>query len=634
MDMSAYPLLDGIDEPSHLRELPPHQLPRLAEQLRDYLLNSVARSGGHLAAGLGAVELTVALHYVFNTPYDRLVWDVGHQCYPHKILTGRRQEISRIRKSNGPAGFPVRDESPYDTFGVGHSSTSISAALGMALAAKRQGMERKTCAIIGDGGMTAGEAFEALNHAGDIRPDLLVILNDNEMSISENVGALNQTFARLLSGGAYSNMREETKRVLEHMPAPMREFAKRAEEHVKGMLVPGTFFEELGFQYFGPVDGHDVEGLAAVLDRLRALDGPRLLHCVTRKGKGYARAEANPIAYHGVKAFDPAAGLKTSTAPAPLTYTDVFGQWLCDAAAADTRVWGVTPAMREGSGLVDFAKQFPERYLDTAIAEQHAVTLAGGLACEGERPVLAIYSTFLQRGYDQLIHDIALQNLPVLFAIDRAGLVGPDGATHQGAFDFTYMRCLPNLTVMAPADERECRQMLSTGLTIDGPSSVRYPRGRGVGAVPLTNLDPIPVGKAQVRREGKETVLFAFGTMVEVAEVVGAEIGATVVNMRFVKPLDEDCIKAMANAHERIVTLEENTIAGGAGSAIAEYLATQGILRPLLQLGLPDSFIDHGEREEQLALVGLDVTGVRYRIQEWLSKTPLPLDEYATEKQL
>lgn len=632
MDMSAYPLLEGIEEPAHLRELPSHQLPRLASQLRDYLLNSVARSGGHLAAGLGAIELTVALHYVFNTPHDRLVWDVGHQCYPHKILTGRRREISRIRKLDGPAGFPVRDESPYDTFGVGHSSTSISAALGMALAAKSQGANRKTCAIIGDGGLTAGEAFEALNHAGDVRPDLLVILNDNEMSISENVGALNQTFARLIAGGVYGNMREETKRVLEHMPAPMREFAKRAEEHVKGMFVPGTFFEELGFQYFGPVDGHNVEELTTVLERLKDLDGPRLLHCVTRKGKGYARAEANPIAYHGVKAFDPAAGLQSSGKPAPMTYTDVFSQWLCDAAVANSRVWGITPAMREGSGLVEFAKRFPDRYLDTAIAEQHAVTVSGGLACEGERPVLAIYSTFLQRGYDQLIHDIALQNLPVLFAIDRAGLVGADGATHQGGFDFSYMRCLPNMTIMAPADERECRQMLSTGLSIDGPSSVRYPRGRGPGVTPDENLDTLPIGKAEIRRKGKETVLFAFGTMVAVAEAVGAEIDATVVNMRFVKPLDEDCIEALAEQHQHVITLEENMIAGGAGSAVIEFLTTTGIMRPTLQIGLPDNFIDHGEREEQLELVGLDVTNVSNRIKKWLSQAPLPLDEYATEK--
>ncbi len=618
MDMSAYPLLDGIDEPAHLRELPQSQLPRLASQLRDYLLNSVARSGGHLAAGLGAIELTVALHYVMNTPYDRLVWDVGHQCYPHKILTGRRREIGRIRKLDGPAGFPVRDESPYDTFGVGHSSTSISAALGMALAARNQGEPRKTCAIIGDGGLTAGEAFEALNHAGDVRPDLLVVLNDNEMSISENVGALNKTFARLLSGGVYGNLRAEAKNMLERMPEPIREFAKQAEEHVKGMLVPGTFFEELGFQYFGPVDGHDVDALVDVLTRLRALDGPRILHVVTRKGKGYARAEANPIAYHGVKAFDPATGLKASNTPAPLTYTDVFSQWLCDMAEAEPKLWGITPAMREGSGLVEFAKRFPDRYLDTAIAEQHAVTLAGGLACEGEKPVLAIYSTFLQRGYDQLIHDIALQNLPVVFALDRAGLVGADGATHHGVFDFSYMRCLPNVTVMAPADERECRQMLSTAMTIDGPSSVRYPRGRGPGVTPDSDLGTLPIGKAEIRRRGRDVALLAFGTMVAPAEIIGEEIDATVVNMRFVKPLDEDCIREIAKDHAKIITLEENVIAGGAGSAVAEAMTAMDIERAILHLGLPDAFVHHGERDEQLELVGLDTAGLRSRISRWL----------------
>ena len=618
MDMSAYPLLEGIDEPAHLRELPPGQLPRLASQLREYLLSSVARSGGHLGAGLGAVELTVALHYVLNTPHDRLVWDVGHQCYPHKILTGRRQEIGRIRKVDGPAGFPARDESAYDTFGVGHSSTSISAALGMALAARQQGAGRKTCAVIGDGGMTAGEAFEALNHAGDVRPDLLVVLNDNEMSISENVGALNKTFARLLSGGVYGNLREEAKNVLERMPAPMREFAKRAEEHVKGMMVPGTFFEELGFQYFGPVDGHDVEGLVEVLGRLRELDGPRILHCVTRKGKGYPRAEADPIAYHGVKPFDPAAGLKSGGQPAPLNFTDVFSQWLCDMAEAEPRLWGITPAMREGSGLVEFANRFPDRYLDTGIAEQHAVTLAAGIACEGDRPVLAIYSTFLQRGYDQLIHDVALQNLPVLFAIDRAGLVGADGATHQGAFDFSFMRCLPNMTVMAPADEAECRQMLSTGLSIAGPSAVRYPKGRGPGTVPSSDLDTLPIGRAQVRRRGQRVALLAFGTMTAAAEAIAEELDATVVNMRFVKPLDEDCVRAMARDHDCLVTLEENVVAGGAGSAVAECLQQQGIQRPILHIGLPDAYVQHGERDEQLELVGLDTDGIRRRISEWL----------------
>ncbi|WP_195759557.1 1-deoxy-D-xylulose-5-phosphate synthase [Spiribacter sp. 2438] len=618
MDMSAYPLLEGIDEPAHLRELPPGQLPRLASQLREYLLNSVARSGGHLGAGLGAVELTVALHYVLNTPHDRLVWDVGHQCYPHKILTGRRREIGRIRKVDGPAGFPARDESAYDTFGVGHSSTSISAALGMALAARQQGAGRKTCAVIGDGGMTAGEAFEALNHAGDVRPDLLVVLNDNEMSISENVGALNKTFARLLSGGVYGNLREEAKNVLERMPAPMREFAKRAEEHVKGMMVPGTFFEELGFQYFGPVDGHDVEGLVEVLGRLRELDGPRILHCVTRKGKGYPRAEADPIAYHGVKPFDPAAGLKSGGQPAPLNFTDVFSQWLCDMAEAEPRLWGITPAMREGSGLVEFANRFPDRYLDTGIAEQHAVTLAAGIACEGDRPVLAIYSTFLQRGYDQLIHDVALQNLPVLFAIDRAGLVGADGATHQGAFDLSFMRCLPNMTVMAPADEAECRQMLSTGLSIPGPSAVRYPKGRGPGTVPSSDLDTLPVGQAQVRRRGQRVALLAFGTMTAPAEAIAEELDATVVNMRFVKPLDEDCVQAMARDHDCLVTLEENVVAGGAGSAVAECLQQQGIQRPILHIGLPDAYVQHGERDEQLELVGLDTDGIRRRVSEWL----------------
>lgn len=621
MDMSAYPLLEGIDEPAHLRELPQSQLPRLTEQLRDFLLNSVARSGGHLAAGLGSVELTVALHYVLETPFDRLVWDVGHQCYPHKILTGRRQEISRVRKIDGPAGFPVRDESPYDTFGVGHSSTSISAALGMALASRNRNEGRKTCAVIGDGGLTAGEAFEALNHAGDVRPDLLVVLNDNEMSISENVGALNKTFARLLAGGVYGNFRAEAKQMLEYMPGPMREFAKLAEEHVKGMLVPGTFFEELGFQYFGPVDGHDVDELVTVLGRLREMDGPRILHCVTRKGKGYAKAEANPIAYHGVKAFDPAAGIKAASGTAPLTYTDVFSQWLCDMAEREPRLWGITPAMREGSGLVAFAERFPDRYLDTAIAEQHAVTLAGGLACEGEKPVLAIYSTFLQRGYDQLIHDIALQNLPVVFALDRAGLVGADGATHHGVFDFSYMRCLPNLTVMAPADERECRQMLSTALAVDGPASVRYPRGRGPGVVPDTSLESLPVGRAEIRRRGQGIALLAFGTMLAAAETIGDEIDATVVNMRFVRPIDEDCISEMAQAHDTIITLEENMIAGGAGSAVVETLAAQHQQPAILQIGLADRFVDHGERDEQLELVGLDTDGVRRRINEWLGRT-------------
>ncbi|PWG65517.1 1-deoxy-D-xylulose-5-phosphate synthase [Sediminicurvatus halobius] len=617
MDAGSYPLLEGIDDPAHLRELPEHQLPRLATQLREFLLESVARSGGHLAAGLGAVELTIALHYILQTPHDRLVWDVGHQCYPHKILTGRRGVIGRIRRSDGPAGFPSRQESDYDTFGVGHSSTAISAALGMALAARAQGSRRKTCAVIGDGGLTAGEAFEALNHAGDVRPDLLVVLNDNEMSISENVGALNRTFARMLSGGLYGNLREEGKRVLEQMPAPMREFAKRAEEHVKGMLVPGTFFEELGFQYFGPVDGHDVGELVRVLRRLRALEGPRLLHVVTRKGKGYPRAEANPIAYHGVKAFDPAAGLGSGGGSGPPTYTEVFGRWLCDMAELEPRLWGITPAMREGSGLVEFARRFPGRYLDTGIAEQHAVTLAGGLACEGARPVLAIYSTFLQRGYDQLIHDIALQNLPVLFALDRAGLVGADGPTHHGAFDLSYLRCLPNMTVMVPADENECRQMLYTGHLHKGPAAVRYPRGRGPGVTPSGPMTPLAIGRAEVRRHGSGLALLAFGSMVAPAEAVAEALDATVVNMRFVKPLDRDTVLAMAAEHPALVTLEENVIGGGAGSAILETLAAAGVQRPVLQLGLPDRFVGHGERDELLTAVGLDAPGIEQRIRQW-----------------
>jgi len=618
MDAGPYPLLEGIDDPAHLRELPEHQLPRLATQLREFLLESVARSGGHLAAGLGAVELTIALHYVLQTPHDRLVWDVGHQCYPHKILTGRRAAIGRVRRADGPAGFPSRSESDYDTFGVGHSSTAISAALGMALAARGLGSRRKTCAVIGDGGLTAGEAFEALNHAGDVRPDLMVVLNDNEMSISENVGALNRTFARVLSGGLYGNLREEGKRVLEQMPAPMREFAKRAEEHVKGMLVPGTFFEELGFQYFGPVDGHDVLELARVLRRLRPLEGPRLLHVVTRKGKGYPRAEANPIAYHGVKSFDPAAGLGGGGGGSgPPTYTEVFGRWLCDMAELEPRLWGITPAMREGSGLVEFARRFPERYLDTGIAEQHSVTLAAGLACEGARPVLAIYSTFLQRGYDQLIHDIALQELPVLLALDRAGLVGADGPTHHGAFDLSYLRCLPNMTVMAPADENECRQMLYTGVLHEGPAAVRYPRGNGPGANIEEAFTQLAIGRGERRREGQGLALLAFGSMVAPALEVGEALDATVVNMRFVKPLDRELLREVASSHDALVTIEENVVDGGAGSAVAEALDAQGLRPPLLRLGLPDRFIGHGERDEQLAWVGLDAAGIRRRIETW-----------------
>ncbi|WP_435099718.1 1-deoxy-D-xylulose-5-phosphate synthase [Arhodomonas sp. AD133] len=627
MEPGSYPLLEGIDEPAQLRAVAATQLPQVATELRDFLLESVARSGGHLAAGLGVIELTLALHYVYQTPDDRLVWDVGHQCYPHKILTGRRGRIHTVRKTDGIAGFPKRDESPYDTFGVGHSSTSLSAAVGMAMAARAQGEQRKVCAVIGDGGMTAGQAFEALNHAGDARPDLLVVLNDNEMSISENVGALSRTFARLLSGGLYGNLRREGKRVLEHLPTPMREFAKRAEAHAKGMVIPGTFFEELGFQYFGPVDGHDLDTLVPVLRRLRDLDGPRLLHVVTRKGKGYAKAEANPIAYHGVKAFDPAKGLAGSSGGGAPTYTDVFGQWLCDAAERDPRVWGITPAMREGSGLVDFARRYPDRYADVGIAEQHSVTLAAGLACEGERPVLAIYSTFLQRGYDQLIHDVALQRLPVLFAIDRAGLVGADGPTHNGSFDLSYLRCIPNIVIMAPADENECRQMLHTGLCHDGPAAVRYPRGKGPGATVEPALRALPLGKAELRREGERVALLAFGSMVTPAGEAAEALNATVVNMRFVRPLDRECIARMAATHELIVTVEENVIQGGAGSAVAECLSALGVTSPVRHIGLPERFTDHGDPATLLAREGLDAAGIRSAVEGWLDASSRPRDE-------
>ncbi|HKJ94439.1 MAG TPA: 1-deoxy-D-xylulose-5-phosphate synthase [Gammaproteobacteria bacterium] len=617
-DPTRYPLLESLDEPAHLRDLPESQLPRLAEELREYLIESVARSGGHLAAGLGVVELTIALHYILATPDDRLVWDVGHQCYPHKILTGRRERIATVRKRGGLAPFPSRYESRYDTFGVGHSSTSISAALGMALAARREAVGRKVCAVIGDGGMTAGEAFEALNHAGDLHPDLLLVLNDNEMSISENVGALSRTLARILSGGLYGSLRNEGKRVLERMPRPMWELAKRAEEHVKGMVVPGTFFEELGVQYFGPVDGHDVRTLVPILRRLRGMDGPRLLHVVTRKGKGYALAEQDPIAYHGVKAFDPEQGLPGGSSGGRPSYSQVFGQWLCDMAERDATLWGITPAMREGSGLVEFARRFPERYLDTGIAEQHAVTLAGGIACEGGKPVLAIYSTFLQRGYDQLIHDIALQGLPVLFAIDRAGIVGADGPTHNGSFDLTYLRCLPGMTVMAPADENECRRMLYTGYRLDGPAAVRYPRGTGPGVPVAAEMSELEIGRAEIRRRGTRVALLAFGATVAAAEQAAEALDATVVNMRFVKPLDAACVRQMADSHDLIVTLEENVIAGGAGSGVAELLARHGSNVPVHHIGLPDRFTPHGARDDLLAELGLDGEGVRRTIEEWL----------------
>ncbi len=621
---SAFPLLEQIDTPLELRQLPETRLPVLAHELREFLIQTVARTGGHFSANLGAVELTIALHYVFNTPDDRLVWDVGHQTYPHKILTGRRARMGSLRRKNGIAGFPKRGESPYDTFGVGHSSTSLSAALGMALAAERAGSDRQVVAIIGDGAMTAGMAFEALNHAGHLKSDLLVVLNDNEMSISPNVGALSAHLTQLLSSRLFSTVREGGKKVLSHVP-PMLEVARRAEEHVKGLLIPeGTLFEELGFKYFGPVDGHDLLALIQTLRNLRALTGPRLLHVVTRKGKGYQRAEEEPVGYHGVGAFDPACGLKPAKPGGGPTYTQVFGEWLCDMAAQDERLIGITPAMREGSGMVEFAEQFPDRYFDVAIAEQHAVTFAAGLACDGLKPVVAIYSTFLQRAYDQLIHDVALQNLPVLFAIDRAGLVGPDGPTHAGSFDYSFLRCIPNLVIMAPADENECRQMLYTGFQLNQPAAVRYPRGQGPGMKVEREMQALPIGKAELRRRGRDLALLAFGGMVAVAEAVAERLDATVVNMRFIKPLDEALIVQMAAEHRVLATLEENVVAGGAGSAVNECLAARGISIPVRHLGLPDRFVEQGERGELLAECGLNVDGVLRQLTAW-DQMSLPL---------
>ena len=621
---SAFPLLEQIDTPLELRQLSETRLPVLAHELREFLIQTVARTGGHFSANLGAVELTIALHYVFNTPDDRLVWDVGHQTYPHKILTGRRARMGSLRRKNGIAGFPKRGESPYDAFGVGHSSTSLSAALGMALAAERAGSDRQVVAVIGDGAMTAGMAFEALNHAGHLKSDLLVVLNDNEMSISPNVGALSAHLTQLLSSRLFSTVREGGKKVLSHVP-PMLEVARRAEEHVKGLLIPeGTLFEELGFKYFGPVDGHDLLTLIQTLRNLRALTGPRLLHVVTRKGKGYQRAEEEPVGYHGVGAFDPACGLKPAKPGGGPTYTQVFGEWLCDMAAQDERLIGITPAMREGSGMVEFAEQFPDRYFDVAIAEQHAVTFAAGLACDGLKPVVAIYSTFLQRAYDQLIHDVALQNLPVLFAIDRSGLVGPDGPTHAGSFDYSFLRCIPNLVLMAPADENECRQMLYTGFQLNQPAAVRYPRGQGPGMKVEREMQALPIGKAELRRRGRDLALLAFGGMVAVAEAVAERLDATVVNMRFIKPLDEALIVQLAAEHRVLATLEENVVAGGAGGAVNECLAARGISIPVRHLGLPDRFVEQGERGELLAECGLNVDGVLRQLTAW-DQVDLPL---------
>src|SRR5918995_2010405 len=622
MSSFAYPLLSAIASPADLRKLPAAKLAAVSKELREFLIQSVSTRGGHFAAGLGTGELTVALHFVFDTPNDRLVWDVGHQAYPHKVLTGRRDQLHTIKQSGGLAPFPTRAESEYDTFGGGHSSTSISAALGMAVAAARLGQKRHVVAVIGDGAMTAGMAFEALNHAGSLPADLLVILNDNDMSISENVGALSNYFARVLSGRVYAHLREGSKKVLRPMPT-VRELARRSEEHMKGMVLPGTMFEEMGFNFIGPIDGHDVKALVSTLRNLRKLKGPQFLHVVTRKGQGYAPAEADPIKWHGPGPFDPASGTiykEQSTGP---SYSQIFGQWLCDMAERDPRIIGITPAMREGSGLVEFSKRFPERYYDVAIAEQHAVTFAAGLAAEGLKPVVAIYSTFLQRAYDQLIHDVALQNLPVVFALDRAGLVGGDGATHQGSYDLSYLRCIPNMVVMAPADENECRQMLYTATSLARPSAVRYPRGIRPGVEAHVEMTALPVGRGEIRREGRSGLaLLAFGALVDSAQKIAQRIDATVVNMRFIKPLDEDLVLSIVARHRALVTIEENATAGGAGSAIGELLVGEGLAVPLLHLGIPDRFIEHGSREECLAAAGLDAAGLSGAIERWWALQP------------
>lgn len=624
-----FPLLQQVSLPAELRQLEESQLPALSDELREYVIESVSRTGGHLGASLGTIELTVALHYAYNTPDDKLVWDVGHQTYGHKILTGRRDAMAGIRKQGGLAGFPNLAESDYDTFGVGHSSTSISAALGMALAAKHKAAkagleqpEEKTVAVIGDGALTAGLAYEALNHAGGVKADMLVILNDNDMSISPNVGAMNKYLARMLTGKFVSGAREGSKRVLSKVPS-MLELARRTEEHVKGMVVPCSLFEELGFNYYGPVDGHDVESLVAVLKNLRNLSGPVFLHVVTKKGHGYKFAEQDPLALHAVTPFDLQTGKphKTSKSNRP-SYTQVFGQWLCDMAEQDDRVVGITPAMREGSGLVEFEQRFPDRYFDVGIAEQHAVTLAAGLACGGLKPVVAIYSTFFQRAYDQLVHDVALQNLPVVFAIDRAGLVGPDGPTHAGSFDFSFMRCLPNMVIMAPADENECRQMLYTGMQLDGPSSVRYPRGSGPGVEVDNTMNALPVGQAQLLNKGKRVALLAFGTLVAPAQLIGEKMGFTVVNMRFVKPLDTQLLNELAVQHDLIITLEENAIPGGAGAGVAEHLSSIGSNTPVRLIGLPDEFIEHGSREELLKYSRLDQAGLSEQISTFINAEP------------
>jgi len=620
--LEDFPLLRSVNLPAELRAQPENRLGAVCEELREYLIRSVATRGGHFAAGLGTVELTVALHYVFDTPHDRLVWDVGHQAYPHKVLTGRRDRLDSIKQRDGLAPFPSRAESEYDTFGVGHSSTSISAALGMAVAAELNKEDRKVVAIIGDGALTAGMAWEALLNGGSRKTNLLVVLNDNDMSISENVGALSNYFAKVLSGRMYSTLRSGGKKMLKQMPT-MWELARRSEEMMKGMVLPGTLFEELGFNYIGPMDGHDIKELVTTLRNMRNLNGPQLLHVVTRKGKGYDPAEKDPIKWHGPGPFDPKSGTIFKEKATGPTYSQIFGQWLCDMAGLDQRIVGITPAMREGSGMVEYSKKFPTRYFDVAIAEQHAVTFAAGLACEGLRPVVAIYSTFLQRAYDQLIHDVALQNLPVVFALDRAGLVGGDGATHQGSYDYSFLRCIPNLTVMAPADENECRQMLYTAVTLEGPSAVRYPRGQGPGVTAVAEMTALPVGKAEVRREGHSGLLIlAFGALVRSAEIIGERLDATVVNMRFVKPLDEELVLRLAGRHTALVTVEENAVAGGAGSAVVELLASCAHALPTLTLGIPDRFIEHGSRDDCLAQAELDPASLEAAVRRFWEQLP------------
>jgi 1-deoxy-D-xylulose-5-phosphate synthase len=613
------PLLDRANTPDELRRLGEAELETLADELRQYLLYTVGQTGGHFGAGLGVIELTVALHYVFDTPDDRLVWDVGHQAYPHKILTGRREQMGSLRQKDGIAAFPRRSESEYDTFGVGHSSTSISAALGMAIAAKLQNSKRKAVAVIGDGALTAGMAFEALNHASDVGANMLVILNDNDMSISKNVGGLSNYLAKIISSRTYSNMREGSKKILSHLPGAW-EIARKVEEHAKGMLVPGTLFEELGWNYVGPIDGHDLPTLLATLRNMRDLDGPQFLHVVTKKGKGFAPAEADPIGYHAITKLEPInapiAPPKQASGP---KYSSVFGQWLCDMAAADPRLIGITPAMKEGSDLVAFSERYPERYFDVAIAEQHAVTLAAGMACEGAKPVVAIYSTFLQRAYDQLIHDVAVQHLDVLFAIDRAGLVGEDGPTHAGSFDISYLRCIPGMLVMTPSDENELRRMLTTGHLFNGPATVRYPRGTGPNAVIEAELTPLEIGKGVIRRAGQSVALLVFGVQLSEALKVGETLNATVVDMRFVKPLDEALVRQLAAEHELLITVEENSVMGGAGSAVSEFLAAENSLTPILHLGLPDYYVEHAKPAQMLAECGLDAAGIEAAVRQRLS---------------